>query len=40
MELDKPTRDGEKVVHLLTNLPVKDANARQVGTALPRALDH
>jgi IS4 transposase len=30
VELDKPTRDGEKVIHLLTNLPVEVANARQV----------
>jgi IS4 transposase len=30
VELDKPTRDGEKVVHLLTNLSVEDANAKRV----------
>ena len=30
VELDQPTRDGEKVIHLLTNLPVEAANARQV----------
>jgi IS4 transposase len=30
VELDKPTRDGEKVIHLLTNLPAEDADARQV----------
>jgi len=30
VELDKPTRDGEKVIHLLTNLPAEDANAKRV----------
>ena len=30
VELDEPTRDGETEIHLLTNLPAKDANARQV----------
>jgi hypothetical protein len=28
--LDKPTRDGESEIHLLTNLPVKHARARVV----------
>jgi hypothetical protein len=27
VELNKPTRDGEAEIHILTNLPVKDANA-------------
>jgi IS4 transposase len=30
VELDEPTRDGETEIHLLTDLPVKDANARDV----------
>ena len=30
VELDEPTRDGETEIHLLTNLPAKDANARDV----------
>jgi hypothetical protein len=30
VELDKPTRAGEKVIHLLTNLPAEDANAKRV----------
>lgn len=30
VELDKPTRDGETVIHLLTNLPVAAADAKQV----------
>jgi len=30
VELDQPTREGETVVHLLTNLPVEKANAKQV----------
>ncbi|MCX5728097.1 MAG: transposase [Nitrospirae bacterium] len=30
VELDKPTRDGDKEIHLLTNLPVEDADVRQV----------
>jgi hypothetical protein len=30
VELDKPTRKGERQVHLLTNLPPEDADARQV----------
>lgn len=30
IELDEPTRDGETVVHLLTNLPLHDAGARQL----------
>jgi hypothetical protein len=30
IELDKPTRNGEKVIHLITNLPAQDANARTV----------
>jgi len=30
IELDEPTRDGETEVHLLTNLPVRDAGARRV----------
>ena len=29
--LDKPTRDGESELALLTNLPKEAANARQVG---------
>lgn len=28
--LDKPTRDGDAEIHLLTNLPRKDASARQI----------
>lgn len=28
--LDKPTRDGDKEIHLLTNLPAKDADVRKV----------
>jgi Transposase DDE domain len=28
--LNKPTRDGEKEIHLLTNLPVQDADAAKV----------
>ena len=31
LQLDKPTRDGEKELALLTNLPKEAANARQVG---------
>jgi len=27
VKLDKPTRDGETEIHILTNLPAKDANA-------------
>jgi IS4 transposase len=30
VELDEPTRDGEMEIHLLTNLPRKDASAKQV----------
>jgi len=30
VELDKPTRDGQTQLHLWTNLPAKDASARQV----------
>jgi IS4 transposase len=30
LELDKPTRDGETEIHLVTNLPVADARAKQV----------
>lgn len=30
VELDQPTRDGAKVIHLLTNLPVEAAEAKQV----------
>lgn len=30
VELDKPTRHGDPQVHLLTNLPAEDADARQV----------
>jgi len=30
VELDEPTRDGEMDIHLLTNLPRKDASAKQV----------
>lgn len=30
IELDKPTRNGEKVIHLITNLPAQDANARTI----------
>ena len=30
IELDEPTRDGETEVHLLTNLPARDARARRV----------
>jgi len=29
VELDEPTRDGDTEIHLLTNLPDKDASARQ-----------
>lgn len=32
VELDKPTRDGETEVHLITNLPLEDADARDVAT--------
>jgi hypothetical protein len=32
LELNKPTRDGEKVIHILTNLPVRDADARVVAS--------
>jgi IS4 transposase len=28
--LDKPTRDGDKEIHLLTNVPAKDARARVI----------
>jgi Transposase DDE domain len=28
--LDEPTRDGDTEIHVLTNLPVKDASAKQV----------
>jgi len=30
IELDEPTRDGETEVHLLTNLPARDARAKRV----------
>lgn len=30
VELDKPTRNGEREIHLLTNLPSRDADARVV----------
>lgn len=30
VKLDKPTRDGDKEIHLLTNLPAGAANARKV----------
>lgn len=30
VELDQPTREGEKVIHLLTNLPVAAASAKRV----------
>lgn len=30
VELDTPTRDGDREIHLLTNLPVRDAHARKV----------
>jgi len=32
VELDKPTRDGEKEIHLLTNLPAERASAKQVAS--------
>jgi len=28
--LDKPTRDGDTEIHLLTNLPVRDARAQVI----------
>jgi IS4 transposase len=30
VELDKPTRDGDRQIHLLTNLPRKDAPAKRI----------
>jgi IS4 transposase len=30
VELDRPTRDGDREIHVLTNLPVEDADARAV----------
>jgi IS4 transposase len=30
VELNEPTRDGEKEIHLITNLPRKDAGAKQI----------
>lgn len=32
VQLDKPTRDGDHELHLLTNLPATKANARKVAT--------
>jgi len=32
VELDKPTRDGDKEIHLLTNLPAEHASAKQVAS--------
>ena len=44
VELDKPTRDGEAAIHILTNLPAEDADARivaesngAVGRSRPRS---
>lgn len=37
--LDKPTRDGEKIIHVLTNLPAKVAG-HQGGDVVPGAVDH
>jgi hypothetical protein len=36
VELDEPTRDGEREIHLLTNLPRKDANAKRVAQLYPK----
>jgi len=30
VELDEPTRDGDTEIHILTNIPVSDANAREI----------
>jgi hypothetical protein len=30
IKLKKPTRDGDREIHLLTNLPAREANARAV----------
>jgi IS4 transposase len=32
VELDQPTRDGDRTIHLVTNLPEKDADALTVAT--------
>jgi IS4 transposase len=36
VELDQPTRDGQKEIHLLTNLPAEDADAKQVARLYER----
>ena len=38
--LDKPTRDGDREIHLLTNLPAKVAPARVIAELYRRRLDH
>lgn len=30
VELDQPTRDGDTEIHILTNLPISEANAREI----------
>jgi IS4 transposase len=36
LELDTPTRDGDTQIHLLTNLPARDASAKQVARLYAR----
>ena len=38
--LDKPTRDGDGEIHILTNLPKKAARAKTVADLYRKALDH
>ena len=37
--LDKPTRDGDTEIHILTNLPGAEGAGRAGGGDLPKALD-
>ena len=37
--LDKPTRDGDTEIHILTNLPAREGAGRAGGGDLPKALD-
>jgi hypothetical protein len=35
VELDQPTRDGDRTIHILTNLPAATADAVQVAALTP-----
>ena len=39
VELDEPTRDGDRSIHILTNLPEEDADAIAVARSVPKEMD-